>query len=433
MQQKHAMNRWLHQVGPAEAFEALAALFPDAAVFSVDADRNILSWSEGAERLLGYSAASVVGQHCLKANRCTTCIRGCGIAEHGEISGVPLALYREDGSVARVRKSGRAFFNADGSFAGGVELLQAESGELPEPAPLADPGESFFGLISQDPAMLQAFRVIRNVAETEASVLVRGESGTGKELVAKAIHELSPRAKGPFVAVNCAALNAQLLESELFGHLRGAFTGAVRDREGLLRQAEGGTLFLDEVAEMPAELQAKLLRALQERVFIPVGSDVPVKVDLRVVAATHRSLRAEVKAGRFREDLMYRLRVVPLFLPPLRDRRGDIELLLKHFLKQASEAGPRRISRVQPEAMRALLEHGWPGNVRELRNVVQYAFAVGRGPELRMEDLPPELREPVEEAVPEGDEAERIREALVRNDGNVGAAAEALGMYRPTF
>ena len=452
----HALQRWLRTTGPSEVLSTLAALCPGAAVFAVDADRNVVLWSEGAQRLLGFSAEEMLGQHCLKANRCHACIQRCGIAERGEVAGVPIVLHREDGTTVAVRKSGRAFFGADGGFLGGIEVLVPEAAGVglateqvrgaadSEAAPsllLAEGADvvRFHGLLTRDPLMVEALRTVRNVAETDATVLIRGESGTGKELVARGIHAESHRAAGPFLGVNCAALTPSLLESELFGHVRGAFTGAVRDRPGLFAQADGGTLFLDEVAELPLDLQAKLLRVLQERTFVPVGGTEAVRVDLRVVAATHRSMREQVAAGKFREDLMYRLRVVPVFLPPLRERRLDVPLLLEHFIGRANAAGPRRIQRVAPDAMRMLLDHDWPGNVRELQNVVQYAAAVGRGPELLPSELPPEFREhaaprPAAPSVtgPE-DEAAALRDALARAGGNVGEAAELLGMSRTTF
>jgi transcriptional regulator with PAS, ATPase and Fis domain len=296
---------------------------------------------------------------------------------------------------------------------------------------------TFHGIASADPAMHLVFETCRNVAETESSVLIRGESGVGKELLARAIHTESARAGGPFVALNCAALPASLAESELFGHVEGAFTGAVRDREGLFRQAHGGTLFLDELAELPLELQAKLLRVLEDRRVTPVGGSRAVPVDVRIVAATHQSLRQRVAAGLFREDLMFRLRVVPIFVPPLRERRADVSILLWRFIGERNLVGPRVIDSVAPEAMRALLDHRWPGNVRELRNVVEYAFAVGRGPELRLDDLPPELRD-TRDPTPaparrDGDEAAAIRAALAAAGGNVGRAAAALGTSRPTL
>ncbi len=294
--------------------------------------------------------------------------------------------------------------------------------------------QNFHGLISRSPAMRDVFQIIQNAAETEATVLVRGESGAGKELVARAIHELSGRHDAPFLAVNCAALSANLLESELFGHVRGAFTGAIKDHKGLFQRAHGGTLFLDEVAELPLELQAKLLRVIQERNFLPVGGTMSMPVNVRLVAATHRSLREEVKNGRFREDLMYRLRVVPIFLPPLRDRREDISVLLWHFIEQHNAANRRKIDEIEPEAMRLLLDYSWRGNIRELQNVVEYAFAVGRGTILKQAELPPEFREVslVETKVVFEDEKSAIKRALIETK-NVNAAAQRLGMSRATL
>jgi len=455
----HLLNRWMRGVGPPEAMRTLADMLsgmcgPRAAVFAVDAQRNVVLWNAGAVELLGFSADEMVGQHCLKANRCETCIRACGLSDNGRIDGVPLVLHRNDGTAIRVRKTARSFTAADGAFAGGIEVLIPEDDLR---APTIAPDRSgpkgivaanaddtgvihFHGLWSRDEGMQQAFDIIRNVGETDATVLIRGESGTGKELAARAVHNESMRAKGPFLAINCAALSPTLLESELFGHVRGAFTGAVKDRPGLFRQADGGTLFLDEVAELPLDLQAKLLRVLQERTFVPVGGTEPIQVDIRIVAATHKALRQKVREGAFREDLMYRLRVVPIYLPPLRARRGDVELLLWHFIGRFAERGPRSIQSVAPEAMRALLDHEWPGNVRELINVIQYASAVGRGPTLLLDELPPEFREnikaapqPVVAARSDVDEAEQIREALARTGGHIGQAAKLLGISRPTF
>jgi len=457
----HLLNRWMRSVGPSQAMRTLADLLASTcsqrtAVFAVDADRNVVLWNDGAEALLGFTSDEMVGQHCLKANRCETCIRACGLSEYGNLEGVPLVLHRNDGTAVRVRKSAKAFYGPDGQFAGGVEFLVPDE-ELraprlttqtgrPDPtgivaANLDDTGVvHFHGLWSRDAGMQQAFEIIRNVGETDATVLIRGESGTGKELAARAVHNESMRSEGPFLAINCAALSPTLLESELFGHVRGAFTGAVKDRPGLFKQADGGTLFLDEVAELPLDLQAKLLRVLQERTFTPVGGTDAIQVDIRVVAATHKALRKKVREGAFREDLMYRLRVVPIYLPPLRERRGDVELLIWHFIARFAERGPRTIQSVAPDAMRAMLDHNWPGNVRELINVIQYAAAVGRGPTLTLDELPPEFREAVrvsEPAVPTGpnlaDEPTRIREALARAGGHIGQAAELLGMSRPTF
>jgi transcriptional regulator with PAS, ATPase and Fis domain len=438
-----SLDAFFDAVGPEEAFRALADLLPEAAVFAVDGERNVVLWSEGAERVLGFSREEAEGRLCLASIRCRTCTIGCGIAQYGSVSDVPLDLYRADERWIATKKFARGFFDADGRFIGGVEVLiptgvpELEEGAADRASMLPPDAERFHGIVSRDAGMHLAFQTIRNVAETDATVLVRGESGAGKELVARAVHLESHRARAPFVAVNCAALTPGLLESELFGHVRGAFTGAVRDRKGLFEQARGGTLFLDEVAELPLDMQAKLLRVLEERTLTPVGASRETEVDVRVIAATHRGLREEVEAGRFREDLMYRLRVVPIIVAPLRDRRGDVEVLLRFFLGQFNEAGPRHVGSVAPEAMRALLEHDWPGNVRELRNAVEYAFAVGRGEELLLEELPSELRE--DAAARGGDESssrserERIREALQLEGGRVGAAARRLGMSRATF
>jgi transcriptional regulator with PAS, ATPase and Fis domain len=301
-----------------------------------------------------------------------------------------------------------------------------------------------WGILTRDPSMRQLLRDIEKVGKSESSVLVRGETGTGKELVARALHASSPRADGPFRAINCAALPANLLESVLFGHMRGAFTGAVRDEPGQVRLADGGTLFLDEVAELPLDLQAKLLRVLQEQSVIPVGGRDPIDVDVRFVSATHQALRVAVTEGRFRADLMYRLRVIPLYLPALRERRGDIALLADRFIAELNERFERTVDRITPGAISALEDYDWPGNVRELHNAIEYAFVMGEGPMLSEAELPPELRDEegrasvplvnapaVDPSLPP--EARRIATALERAGGHHARAAAALGMSRTTL
>jgi len=298
---------------------------------------------------------------------------------------------------------------------------------------------------TRDAAMKRLIHLMQKVGASDSTVLVRGESGTGKELVARAIHDFSPRVRGPFHAVNCAAMPAALLESELFGHVRGSFTGAVRDNPGHFRLAHGGTLMLDEIAELPLEVQAKLLRVLETHSVLPVGGRESVNVDVRIIAATHRALRKEVEAGRFRADLMYRLRVIPLFLPPLRTRHGDVELLTQKILDELNGRSRRKVARVSTEARAALAHHDWPGNVRELRNVLEYAFVVGEGPVLELSELPPEIATP--ESTLDGEprveapvtaaaispEAQRILRAIERASGNKARAAQALGMSRVTL
>src|SRR3989442_4512388 len=242
-------------------------------------------------------------------------------------------------------------------------------------------------IVGQSPAMRRLFETIDKVADTDVTVLIRGQSGTGKELVANALHYRSPRRTKPLVKMNCAALSRELVESELFGHERGAFTGAIARREGKFEAADGGTLFLDEGGDMPLETQAKLLRAIQEREFERVGGNSPIRVDVRLIAATNQDLEAAVRAGRFREDVYYRLRVVELAIPPLAERREDIPLLIDHFLKDAAKRFGREVKPLTGEALRACLTHPWKGNVRELRSAVEQALLLAPGAEITAADL----------------------------------------------
>lgn len=478
----------------ATLWSAVEAAFPDAAVFIVDGEQTVRAFSRGAEKLLGYTSAAVVGEHCRKSNRCQTCMIGCGLKDRRHLDDVPLVIHREDGTSVAVRKTARAFPSPDGRFIGGVEIL------LPDPAPPAattapssrlpiledvvDAPIERSGILTRDPAMRRLLQMVENVALSDFTVLLRGESGTGKELFARLVHESSHRRSGAFIAVNCAAVAPTLLESELFGHEKGAFTGAIATHHGYFERADGGTLFLDEVAELPLDVQARLLRVLETRTFFRVGGTKLITVDVRVVSATHRALRQEVAAGRFREDLLYRLRVVPIFLPPLRERRSDIPLLVDHFVArlntQAVHRRGRHVERVAPDALRAILDWPFPGNVRELKNTIEYAFAVGTGPVLTRADLPAEIgsgapvrftplsplhdldgpaRSPTASAptapspsmpatakkpagvarrgrppkAVDAGERERLEAALRDSGGDVGDAAARLGMSRATF
>jgi DNA-binding NtrC family response regulator len=256
------------------------------------------------------------------------------------------------------------------------------------------PGEepTLPGVIGVSSAMREVYRTTQRVARARACVLIVGETGTGKELIARAVHDLSPRATGPYIRVNCGALTESLLESELFGHVKGSFTGAVDNRTGRFEAAHTGSIFLDEINSTSPKLQVKLLRVLQEGEFERVGDTNTKKVDTRIIAATNRDLLEEIEAGRFREDLFYRVNVVPIFLPSLRERREDIPLLVEFFLKRYAEQNRREVKRVHSDAMRLLREHDWPGNVRELQNYVERAVVLGDGPELTIEHLPPQLR-----------------------------------------
>ena len=302
-------------------------------------------------------------------------------------------------------------------------------------------------IIGESPAMHQVFEVVRQVAPTRVTVLIQGESGTGKELIARAIHQLSPRAKHSIVAVHCAALSPTLLESELFGHEKGAFTGAQERRIGRFEQAQGGTLFLDEIGEIDAPLQVKLLRFLGERTFERVGSNKTLTADVRLIAATNKNLSDSVKAGKFREDLFFRLRVVEIWLPPLRERVGDIPLLAGNFLKEFAREHGNAAQEFRPEALDALMKYGWPGNVRELRSEIERAVVLSRKNRIELPDLSPALRAGINNSAIPGNnvllaqsdltvqEAEKqlIIRALKEAQGNRTLAAKRIGISRRTL
>jgi len=294
-------------------------------------------------------------------------------------------------------------------------------------------------ILAKSQKMLDIFRTISKIAEYKTTVLVAGESGVGKELVARAIHHRSTRRGGPFVAVNCGAIPENLLESELFGHKKGAFTDAVQDRRGLFEEADGGSLFLDEIGELPLSLQVKLLRVLEEEKIRRVGDVRDIKIDVRIITATHRDLPAETKAGRFREDLFYRLNVLPIMVPPLRDRREDIPLLIDHFVARNNVRLGTSIRGLDTESRRLLFEYPWPGNVRELENTIERAMVLAEGDQIVAQDLPERLREardPVQTQLASGElsvkktmrivEEILIRRALQRTKGNRTRAAEVL-------
>jgi PAS domain S-box-containing protein len=300
-------------------------------------------------------------------------------------------------------------------------------------------GRSRLGMIvGKSPPMQEVYRRIRLAGQSPVNVLITGESGTGKEMTARAIHDQGARKSGPFIAVNCSAIPESLLESELFGHVKGAFTGAVRDKTGLFQSAEGGTLFLDEVGDMPAALQVKVLRALQEREIRRVGDEHPIRVDVQLITATNRNLKQLLESGAMREDFYYRIRVFEIRLPSLRERKDDIPLLVSHFVEELSLAKRKKIRGISAEAMRFLMDYAWPGNVRELRNALEHAFVTVPGDTIRISDFPAALRTPAPDVarplpMDSDPERERIVEALTKTGGHRGKAAALLGISRVTL
>lgn len=430
----------LGQVHGLKLAKQIAHLMPDAVVFVVDKNRRIRFWSSGAEKQLGFTSAELVGEICLSGNRCVQCMKGCSLSEKGKIEGYTLNLHTSGGEEVTFKKYARSFVDINGIFDGGLEVLILQTPKPANPYNIDHSFTIFQGLIGNDPAMRNVFQMVRRVASTNIPVLVRGESGTGKELVAKAIHDNSSRKNKPFVAINCASLNASLLESELFGHIKGAFSGAIREHIGLFERANGGTLFLDEIAELPIELQATLLRVLETGEFIPVGGERSVSVDVRIVTATNRALREEVTKGRFRQDLLYRLRVIPIFIPPLRERRDDIPYLARHLLKQYFEGNETPL--ISSEAMDILISYDWPGNVRELKNAMYYALVMHDGGEINPMHLPNELKtsRPIMTLmqsqaldVQKKIDVKSIALALEQCNGNLSEASIKLGISRTTL
>jgi PAS domain S-box-containing protein len=416
-------------------------------IFTVDGSGRITSFNHAAAEITGWTEEEVRGRPCSEVFRSNHCEEWCFLFRSIK-AGKPhrdqeVKITRKDGSELLVAVSTAALRDGLGNVIGGVEMVR----DLSEVDVLRRQLAGSYtcqDIVSKSPAMQGVRELLPLVAKSNSTVLIEGEAGTGKELVARAIHTLGPRRDGPFVGVNCGALPDTLVESELFGYVRGAFTDAKNDKPGRFTQAEGGTLLLDEVGELSAAVQVKLLRVLQDREFTPLGAVSPSKADVRILAATNRDLSLEVASGRFRQDLYFRLNVVRIAIPPLRSRTGDIPLLVDHFIDRFNALQGRRISSISDRAMACLMHHGFPGNVRELENAVEHAFVVCSDTTIKFADLPPHLRErggPVptrpEPAVQLGPlgtaEASAIRDALARHGGNRTRAAKDLGISRNTL
>jgi PAS domain S-box-containing protein len=424
-------------------FEAILESISEG-VFTVDLQWRITFFNRAAEAITGISKSNALGQRCSDIFRSSLCADNCALKETlhtgKPIIGKSAYIINFQGNRVPISLTTAQLFDSDGNLIGAAETFR----DITEVESLRNQlmGMYSFGEISsRSPFMHRLFEVLPAIASSPSTVLIFGETGTGKELMAKTIHSMSPRNRGPFVAVNCGALPDTLLESELFGYKTGAFTGANRDKPGRFALAKGGTLFLDEIGDVSPALQVRLLRVLQERIYEPLGSVKPEIADVRVIAATSKYLAEMIKKGEFREDLYYRLNVVPIELPPLRKRREDIPLIVDKFIQKFNALQGRQIKGIDPEALSLLMAHDWPGNIRELENVIERSFILCAGDYIGISHLPEELRScKVYSGVLGGlryfrdlHESEAIIEALKNHDHNHSQAAKALGIHRTTL
>lgn len=389
-------SRFLNQV-----FDSMAE-----GVFTLDKAGRISAWNYAMEHISGYGVKETLGRTCefLNFNRCfgkvcPTNTSECGIFKHGSTEVTECFLRHKNGRDVPVIKNARVVRDENGVTIGAVETV-TDLTELNEARIRAEEAMrrlneiyQFDNIIGKSQVMQEVFAAVKAAAASEAAILIQGESGTGKELVAGAIHYHSERADKPMVTVNCSALSESLLESELFGHVKGAFTGAHRNRTGRFEEADGGTIFLDEIGDISPFIQVKLLRVLQEQEIERVGESRRRKIDIRVITATHRDLFKLVGQGRFRDDLYYRLKVFPIYIPPLRKRKEDIPLLASHFIRLYNRKTGMKIQNITQNAMRVIMDYEWPGNVRELENAVEHAFVLSTGDHIDVFDLPVEIRQ----------------------------------------
>ncbi len=416
---------------------------PDG-VFTVDADWRVTFFNQAAERITGIRRNEALGRRCCEVFRASICESACALKQtlttRRQVSNKVVYIVNAQGERIPISISTAPLKDARGRVVGGVESFR-DLRLVNELRQQAEQQDSFSDIIGRSAAMRQLFDLMPLVAESDSTVLIEGPSGTGKELFARALHQLSRRQQQPFVAINCGALPDTLLESELFGYKAGAFTDARKDKPGRFALAEGVTILLDEIGDISPAMQTRLLRVLQERVYEPLGSVVPVRCDVRVIAATNRSLTSLVRAGKFREDLYYRVHVVRLELPPLRSRREDLPPLVEHFVTRFNRLKGRDIAGLSDAALARLMEYDFPGNVRELENIIEHAFVLCRGGLIEPLHLPPQLRGErggLPSHLPGGMtlavmEKLLIQDALKRHQGNRAAAARELGMDPSTL
>ncbi len=414
-------------------------------VFTINKDRVITSFNQAAEAITGFPREKAMGKKCYEIFQADICQEACALSRTlktgKNVVDLPVNILNAEGKVLPISVTTAVLKDVQGKMIGGVETfrdlraIETLRKEITGKYTLND-------IVSKSAALQKIFDILPDIARSDSAVLILGPSGSGKEILAKAIHQLSGRKDKPFVAINCSALPETLLESELFGYVRGAFTDAKKDKPGKFALVDSGTLFLDEIADLPLTVQAKLLRVLQEKTYEPLGSNVSRHVKARLISATNKGLKDLVKSGLFREDLYYRLKVIQIELPPLRERREDIPLLIEHFINKFNFRTGKKISQVSSKALQILMQYDFPGNIRELENIIEHAFVLCHGPVIQLSHLPPDLQHySRESAIPtlllgkkwKDQEWEVIQKVLEKYQGNRTLAAKELGLHPTTL
>ncbi len=417
-------------------------------VFTVDQQFRITSFNRAAERILGISRDKAIGQECWEIFRADICREDCALRNSlntgREIIDKPVSIFNSRAKRVPISISTAVLKNNRGQVIGGVETFRDLSA-LEELRKKIKKDYSYEDIISKNHQIQAIFNILPDIAESDSTVLVEGPSGSGKELFARALHNLSHRQGRPYVVVNCGALPDTLLESELFGYVKGAFTDAKHNKPGRFALAEGGTLFLDEVGDLSSQMQVKLLRVIQEREYEPLGATKTVKSNVRILAATHFNLLNQVQQKKFRKDLYYRLNVIKIILPPLRERREDIPLLIDHFLERFNLRMGKNVTGISAEVIHSLMEYTYPGNVRELENIIEHACVLCRGRQIEASHLPPEMKELAEDLLKKqsslpshlpalkAKEVQLIHQTLAKYKGNRILTAKELGLHKTTL
>ena len=414
-------------------------------VFTINNDRVITSFNQAAETITGFPRKKAIGKKCFEIFQADICQEACALARTLKVGknvvDLPVNILNARGKIVPISITTAVLKDSGGKIMGGVETfrdltaLEALRKEIRQKYNVGD-------IVGKSDALQKIFNLLPDIAQSDSTVLIQGPSGSGKELLAKAIHQLSPRRDKPFVAINCSALPETLLESELFGYVRGAFTDAKKDKPGKFALAYGGTLFLDEIGDLPGAIQAKLLRVLQERSYEPLGSNISKQVKARFISATNKDLKGLVESGRFREDLYYRLKVIQIDLPTLKERREDLPLLIEHFIQKLNIQTGKKIAQVSPKVLEVLMNYDYPGNIRELENILEHAFVLCHGSVIQLGHLPPELQRGIPESAHprlsfgkrlKEQEGELIQQVLDKCQGNRTLAANELGIHPTTL